>query len=40
MMSMNLSNIAIVNIHGVDYHCIINRTSNQNIDLTEKGRTL
>ena len=24
MMSMNLNNIAILNIHGIDYHCIIN----------------
>ena len=23
-MSMNLSNIAIINIHGVDYRCFIN----------------
>ena len=22
MMSMNISNIAILNIHGVDYYCI------------------
>ena len=29
MISMNLSDIAILNIHGVDYH-----------DLTEKGGTL
>ena len=40
---MNLSNIAILNIKGSDYHCIIsliskNKTINlmQNADLTEK----
>ena len=27
MMSMNLSNIAILNIKGSDCHCIISRTS-------------
>ena len=44
MMSMNLSNIAILNIQGVDYCCIIDRISEseainlmQNIDLTEKS---
>ena len=43
MMSMNLSDIAILNIKGSDYHCIISRISKsqaikllQNIDLTEK----
>ena len=47
MMSINLSDIAILNIHGADYCCIINRISKceaikvmQNIDLTEKSRTL
>ena len=42
-MSMNLSDIAILNIKGSDYHCIISRISKsqaikllQNIDLTEK----
>ena len=40
---MNLSDIAILNIKGSDYHCIISRISKsqaikllQNIDLTEK----
>ena len=28
MMSMNLSNISILNIHGVNYRCIIKRISN------------
>ena len=44
MMSMNLSNIAIINIQGVDYCCIIDGISKseainlmQNIDLTEKS---
>ena len=27
MMSMNLSNIAILKIHGADYHCIITANS-------------
>ena len=43
MTSMNLSDIAILNIKGSDYHCIISRISKsqaikllQNIDLTEK----
>ena len=40
---MNLSNIAILNIKGSDYHCIISLISKnktidlmQNADLTEK----
>ena len=44
---MNLSDIAILNIKGSDYHCIIsgickNEAINlmQNTDLTEKSRTL
>ena len=43
MMSMNLSNIAILKIKNVDYHCIVTGISKrepikllQNIDLTEK----
>ena len=47
MMSMNLSNIAILNIKGSDYCCIIssirkNEVINltENADLTEKSRTL
>ena len=47
MMSMNLSNIAILNITGPDYRCVISLTSKneaintmQNTDLTEKIRTL
>ena len=47
MMSMNLSDIAILNIKSVDYHCIISRISKneainvmQNANLTEKSRTL
>ena len=46
-MSMNLSNIAILNIKGFDYCCIIsligrNEAINlmQNTDLTEKSGTL
>ena len=46
-MSMNLSNIAILNIKSADYHCIISRISiteaiklMRNIDLTEKSGTL
>ena len=45
MMSMSLSNIAIFNIHGDDYRCIISGISEremislmQNIDLTEKNK--
>ena len=47
MMSMNLSNIAILNINDVDYHGIITRISKseavnllQKIYLNEKTRTL
>ena len=47
MMSMNLSNIYILNIKYADYHCIISGISKsesinllQNIDLTEKCGTL
>ena len=43
MMSINLSDIAILNITGSDYHCIISLVSKneavnllQNVDLTEK----
>ena len=43
IMSMNLSNIAILNINSADYHCIISRIIKteainfmQNIDLGEK----
>ena len=45
-MSMNLSVIAILNIHGADYHCIISGISKcdimklmQNVDLIEKSGT-
>ena len=47
MKSMNLSNIAILNIKGSDYRCSISLISKneainlmQNADLTEKGGTL
>ena len=47
MMSANLSDIAILNIKGSDYHCIISLISKneainlmQNGDLTEKSRIL
>ena len=47
MMSINLSNIAILNIKGSDYRCIISLISKneatkllQNADLTEKSGTL
>ena len=47
MMSMNLSDIAILNIVGADYCCIISGISKseaikliQNIDLTRKSGTL
>ena len=47
MMSMNLSDIAILKIKGSDYRCIIsliskNEAANliQNDDLTKKSRTL
>ena len=46
-ISMNLSDIAILSIKGVNYHCIISEISKneamnlmQNADLTEKSRTL
>ena len=47
MMSIKLSDIAILNIKGSDYHCIISLISKkdsikfmQNADLTEKRRAL
>ena len=47
MMSMNLNNVAILNIHGVGYRCIVNGISNsevvnllQNVDLSEKSESL
>ena len=47
MMSMNLSDVAILNIKGSDYCCIISLISKheainlmQNVDLTEKSGTL
>ena len=47
MMSMNLSNIAISNFKGSDYHCIISFNSKneainllQNTNLTKRSRTL
>ena len=46
-MSANLSDIAILNIKGSDYHCIISFISKneainlmQNADLTEKSGAL
>ena len=47
MMSMNLSNIVILNIKGSNYHCAISGISKReaikllrNIDMTEKSGTL
>ena len=47
MMSINISDIAILNIEGSDYRCIISLFSKneaiklmQNADLTDKGTTL
>ena len=47
MMSINFSNIAISNIKGSDYHCIINKISKseatnltKNINFTKKSRAL
>ena len=47
MMSMNLSDIAVLNIKGSDYRCIIGLISEnevinlmQNADFTEKSVTL
>ena len=46
MMSMNISDIAILNIHSADYRCIIGGIStiddklNANIDWTGKSGTL
>ena len=46
-MIINLNDIAVLNIHGVDYRGIISRINKsevinlmQNIDLTKKSRTL
>ena len=46
-MSMNLSDIAVLNIKGSDYRCIISLISKndalnllQNTDLTVKSKTL
>ena len=47
MMSMNFSDIFILNINGSDYHCIISGVSKseaiellQNIAMAEKSGTL
>ena len=47
MMSINVSDIAILNIKGSNYHCIISLISKneainlmQNADLTKKSRVL
>ena len=47
MMSMSLSDIAILNIKGSNYDCVFslsskNKTINllKNVDLTEKSRTI
>ena len=47
MMSMNLNDIVILNIRGIDYRCIINEISEseavnllQNVDLSEKSGSL
>ena len=47
MMSINVSDIAVLSIKSADYHCIINGISKsevinlmQNVDLTEKSGTL
>ena len=47
MMSMNLRDIAILNIRGFDYRCLISLISKneaiklmQNADLTEKKRNI
>ena len=46
MMSMSLSNIAILNVHDVDYCCIIRISKSeavnllQNFDVTETSRTV
>ena len=47
MMCINFNNIAILNIKGSDYHCIISLLRKnsaiklmQNADLTEKSGTL
>ena len=47
MMSMNLSDIAILNIKGSNYDCVFSLSSKnkainllKNVDLTEKSRTI
>ena len=47
MISKDISDIAILNMKGSDYHCIISRISKseatdilQNIDMPEKSGTL
>ena len=47
MISINLSDIAILNIHGADHLCIVRRISKseainlmKNVDLTEESGTL
>ena len=48
MISINLSDIAILNIHGADHLCIVSRISKseainlimKNVDLTEESGTL
>ena len=47
MMSLDVSSIAILNIHGIDYRCIIVGITKseaikllRNADICEKGRSL
>ena len=47
MMSMNISNVVILNIKGADYGCIVDRISKseainvmQNINLTKKKQNI
>ena len=47
MISINLSDIAILNIHGADHLCIVSRISKseainlmKNVDLTEESGAL
>ena len=39
-ISINLSNIAILNIHSADFGITKIKATLQNVDLTEKGGTL
>ena len=47
MLRMSMNDVAILNINGADYHCIISRINNseainlmKNVDLIDRSRIL